>query len=194
MEAYPMTLRNANRLALLLFLLSAGRLDAQQPAAAPAPPARPEDVASVDAILQSLYQVISGPAGQARDWDRMRSLFAPGARLMPVVHPQSGGPATTRILTPEDYITTVGPRLEQMGFFEREIGRVTETFGGVTHAMSAYESKRTAEDAQPFARGINSIQLLNDGTRWWVVSIFWDGERPDNPIPAKYLSGSSRNP
>jgi len=185
-----MTHRRANRLVILAFLLSAAPLAAQQPAASPAPPARPEDVASVDAILQALYDVISGPAGQARDWDRMRSLFAPGARLMPVVRNPADGPATTRILSPDDYITTVGPRLEQMGFFEREIGRVTETFGGVTHAMSAYESKRTAEDAQPFARGINSIQLLNDGTRWWVVSIFWDGERPDNPIPARYLRGS----
>jgi hypothetical protein len=184
MEAVPMTRRTPNRLALLLFLLSTAPAAAQQPAA------RPQDVASVDAILQALYQVISGPAGQPRDWDRMRSLFAPGARLIPVVQGQGGGPATTRILTADEYATTIGPRLEEMGFFEREIGRVTETFGAVTHAMSAYESKRTAEDTEPFARGINSIQLLNDGTRWWVVSIFWDGERPDNPIPAKYLGSS----
>ena len=74
-----------------------------------------------------------------------------------------------------------------MGFFEREIAQTSDTFGGVTHRFSTYDSKRTAQDAQPFARGINSIQLLNDGRRWWVVTIYWDSERPGNPIPQKYL-------
>jgi hypothetical protein len=92
-----------------------------------------------------------------------------------------------RVLTPEDYVNTAGRSLETNGFFEREIGRRTETFGGITHVFSAYDSKRTAADATPFARGINSIQLLNDGKRWWVVTIFWDSERADNPIPAEYL-------
>jgi hypothetical protein len=169
------------------FLAAAPTLVAQAaPAAPPAPAANPADVASVDAILASLYDVISGPAGQKRNWDRMRSLFAPGARLIPTGRREGGG-AQARVLTVEDYITQVGPRLEQSGFFEREIGRVTESFGNIVHAFSAYDSKRTLADPQPFARGINSIQLLKDGGRYWVVSIFWDSERPDNPIPAKYL-------
>jgi hypothetical protein len=90
-------------------------------------------------------------------------------------------------MTVEDYITQIGPRLEESGFFEREIGRTTESFGNIVHAFSTYDSKRTLADPQPFARGINSIQLLNDGTRYWVVSIFWDSERQGNPIPEKYL-------
>ncbi len=157
------------------------------PAQAQAPAANPADVASADAIITALYDVISGPAGKARDWDRFRSLFVPGARLMPVARPQ-GGSTGVRMLTPEEYATNIGPRLEEMGFFETEIGRVSETFGAVTHMMSAYESRRTASEPTPsLGRGINSIQLLNDGTRWWVVSIFWDSERPGQPIPEKYL-------
>jgi heme-degrading monooxygenase HmoA len=92
-----------------------------------------------------------------------------------------------RVITPDEYATQVGPRLESSGFFEHEIARTTDTFGNVTHIFSTYESRRHAEDAQPFARGINSIQLFNDGARWWIVTIYWDSERPDNPIPAKYL-------
>src|SRR5688572_18845337 len=46
----------------------------QSPAAAPIPAANPADVASIDAIVAALYDVISGPAGKKRDWDRMRSL------------------------------------------------------------------------------------------------------------------------
>lgn len=158
---------------------------AAQPAAA-IPAARPSDVASMDAILAALYDVISGPAGQKRDWDRFRSLFAPGARLIPTGKP-AGQPARATALTPDEYVQRASVTLERDGFFEREIGRSVDSFGNITQVFSAYDSRRTLSDAQPFQRGINSIQLLNDGTRWWVMTVYWDAERPDNPIPPKYL-------
>jgi hypothetical protein len=149
--------------------------------------ARAADVASVDAILAALYEVISGPAGQPRDWPRFRSLLVPNARLMPT-RPRAGGGTDVSIWSADDYIRAAGPGLETNGFFEREIHRVTEEFGSVVHAFSTYESRRTANASEtPFARGINSIQLLKDGGRWWVVTIYWQAERPDTPIPAKYL-------
>ena len=152
----------------------------------PTPAPRPEDVASEDAIIAALYGSISGPAGQKRDWVRLRSLFIPEGRLIVARPRRPEGPVPPRVMTVEQYITSSGPALEA-GFFEREISRISETFGGVTHRFSTYESRARAEDPQPFARGINSIQLLNDGARWWVVTVFWDSERPNNPIPAKYL-------
>jgi hypothetical protein len=159
---------------------------AQQPMAAQRPPAAAADVASPDALIAALYDVISGPAGQKRNWDRFRSLFVPGAKLMPTgVRPDST--VSFRILDVDDYALQVGPRLEDSGFFEREITRQWERFGNVAHAFSTYESRRKADDPKPFARGINSIQLLNDGKRWWVVSVYWDSERPTNQIPTKYL-------
>jgi hypothetical protein len=142
-------------------------------------------VASIDAILAAVYDVISGPAGQKRDWDRMRSLFVPGARLIPVV--QSGNGAAARVLSVEDYIARSSPVLEKAGFFERERARRTEAFGHIAQVFSTYESRHNREDRAPFSRGINSFQLLNDGTRWWIVTIFWEAEGPDNPIPAEYL-------
>jgi hypothetical protein len=176
-------------IAVLVLLGSAASPAAARQAQPAPPPARPADVASEDAIIAALYDVISGPAGQTRDWDRFRSLFAPGARLIPTGRAQPEGPARARVMTPDEYATQIGPRLEEMGFFEREIGRTSETFGAVTHLFSAYDSRRTAEETAPLiGRGINSIQLLDDGERWWVVTIFWDSERPDNPIPARYLN------
>jgi hypothetical protein len=161
---------------------------APTPDTLPRPAANPADVGSVDAILKALYDVISGPAGQARDWNRFRSLFVPNARLMPAV-PQQGTPgARVLVWSADDYARRAGAGLERNGFFEREIHRVTEQYGNILHAFSTYESRRTADLAEkPFARGINSIQLLKDGDRWWVVSIFWDSERPGNEIPSKYL-------
>jgi len=172
----------------VLLAAVAGQAGAQQQqTAAQVPAARPSDVASADAIIAALYDVISGPAGQKRDWDRFRSLFVPGARLIPTGKRQDGM-VGHRVMTPEDYVTTSGPVLEQRGFFEREIARTSESYGNITHAFSTYASYNTAQDEKPFDRGINSIQLLNDGKRWWVVSIFWDSERSGTPLPQKYLN------
>ena len=150
------------------------------------PTANPKDVASMDAILNALYDVISGPAGQQRDWNRLRSLFIPGARLIPT-GTRPNGETGARVLDVEDYISQAGPYLEENGFFEREIARRTDSFGSIAQVFSSYDSRHKADDAKPFARGINSIQLTFKDNRWWVVTIFWDAERPDNPIPKKYL-------
>ncbi len=162
--------------------------------AAPTPattqqPAAPADVESIDAIVAALYDVISGDAGVERDWDRFLSLFVPGATLSPVGRPGGGSTYARRVITPGEYAGSIGGSLETNGFHEVEIHRVTEEYGVIAHAFSTYESRRSASDSEPFARGINSIQLMNDGSRWWVVSIFWLGEGPDHPIPAKYLPG-----
>ncbi len=166
---------------------------APAPAAQPAAPAvaqpaaRPADVESIDGIMRAIYDVISGPAGQKRDWDRFRSLMAPGARLIPTGR-RADGTGGMRVWTAEEYIQAAGPSLETNGFFEREIGRKLERYGNVVHLMSAYDSKRTLNDPAPFARGVNSFQLFFDGKRWWVVTIFWEQETPANPIPAALLN------
>ena len=143
----------------------------------------------MDSIIAALYDVISGPAGKKRDWDRMRSLFIPGARLIPS-GPRPGGGYGARVVTVEDYITRSAPLMEAQGFFETEIARKTDTFGNIAHVFSTYDSRHKADDAKPFARGINSIQLLNDGKRWWIVTVFWQGEDEKNPLPEKYLKNN----
>jgi hypothetical protein len=168
-------------------VLALALLGAAPAASAQQPAARPADVATIDGIMHAVYDVISGPAGQQRDWDRFRSLFAPGARLIPTGVDSAGKPRM-RMLTTEEFIRSSGPAFERDGFFEREIGRVQERFGNIVHLFSAYDSKRTAADPQPFARGVNSFQLWWDGSRWWVLTIFWQGETPGTPIPAKYLN------
>jgi len=143
-------------------------------------------VASIDAIITAVYDVISGEAGEARDWDRFHSLFTDGAQLSAVVRTPTGE-VRRAVMTPESYVERSGQVLERNGFVETEIGRVTEEYGLIAHAFSAYESFRSASDEEPFARGINSFQLMNDGERWYVVSIFWQGESADFPLPAEYI-------
>ena len=149
-------------------------------------PADPKDVSSPEALVAAVYDVISGPAGQQRNWDRMRTLFVPDARMI-ATGKRPTGEMIRRVMSVEDYISTSGPYLEKEGFFEKEIGSTKERFGNIVHVFSAYETKKTASDEKPFMRGINSIQLWNDGKRWWVITILWQSENPDTPIPEKYI-------
>ncbi|MFQ5570354.1 MAG: hypothetical protein ACE5G0_11805 [Rhodothermales bacterium] len=150
------------------------------------PPAKPEDVQSVDAIIAATYDVISGAAGEPRDWDRFRSLLAPYARFVPIRRFEDG---THRgvLSTPEQFIEGASAYFAQNGFYETESARTTERYGNLVHAFSTYESRHTPDDEAPWQRGINSFQLIYENDRWWVISIAWQPEWPDLPIPAKYL-------
>jgi hypothetical protein len=142
------------------------------------------DVASLDAIVAAYYDVHSGPRGTPRNWSRFSSLFASEARLTRV-----GGAGADRrpaVMTPDDYRSIVAVDLEK-GVFAREVSRKVDQFGSVAQVFSTYEYRRMATDSTAFARGINSLQLMNDGTRWWITSVSWEEERADNRIPAKYL-------
>jgi hypothetical protein len=149
------------------------------------PPAKPEDVKSVDSLLAALYDVISGPAGE-RDWNRFRSLFIPNARLTSAEKTPEGA-VRVRPSSVEDYVRLGGNYFLKNGFFEKPIVSRVQTFGNVAQVFSSYESRHALGEA-PFARGINSLQMLYDGQRWWVVNILWDEERPDNPLPKEFAA------
>ena len=157
--------------------------------------ANPSDVSSIDAIVTAAYDSISGPAGEKRNWDRERSLYYPGARLIPTARPvtsdewqvTSENKIAPQILDIEGFIARVEPFFKENGFYEKEIARRTEQFGQIAHVWSTYESRHNADDPEPFMRGINSIQLFHDGSRWWIVTIYWQQESLVDPIPAKYV-------
>ncbi|PYI85865.1 MAG: hypothetical protein DMF09_03785 [Verrucomicrobia bacterium] len=126
------------------------------------------DFSSIDAIIAAVYDGISGPAGRKRDWEWERSLFYPGARLIPTSKPDKSGDLAPQMLDLDGFIARVEPYFAENGFYEKEVAR-------------------RVEQPEPFMRGINSIQLFNDGRRWWIVSIYWQQESDVDPIPEKYL-------
>ena len=156
-----------------MLLLAAAAL--ALPAAAQAAPA-PGDLAGIDATMKAVYGVISGPAGQKRDFDKMRALFAPNALLRVI------GPKGVRGGTLEDYIAKSGPVLEKEGFTEKELARRTEVYGNLASVWSSYDG-RTASGSF-HERGINSFQLVKVDGKWLVASILWQEEGKDFPLPA----------
>jgi hypothetical protein len=145
-----------------------------------------EKVKTLDSTIETLYAVISGEKGEARDWELMKFLFHPDAKLIPSGKNKEGI-YKARFMTPDDYIKTSGKWLVDNGFFEKEIHRTVNTFGNITQIFSTYESFYSETDKTPFMRGINSIQLLNDGKRWWIINIYWTQESKENLIPKEYL-------
>ena len=144
---------------------------------------RPEDVSSPEAIVKAMYETISGPAGQ-RNWQRERSLFLPGARLIPIgkrIHGNDG----LQVLTVDEWIDDVSEFFAGNDFWESEITSHVDRFGNMAQVFSTYEA-RDREDGAPIGRGINSIQLLFDEGRWWIVSVMWDNETRENPIPGEF--------
>lgn len=145
------------------------------------------DTVGVDEIIAALYETISHEPGARPDWERMRRIFADGARLIP----PAGRDGVPMRLSLDEFRERVEESIEAQGgskgFREVEVARRTEAFGRVLHAWSTYESRRTTEDELPFARGINSIQMVRTGDGWRIVTVLWDAETPESPIPERYL-------
>lgn len=152
------------------------------------PRPRLEDVATPHATVQAIYDVISGEAGEKRDWNRFRSLFHPNAQMIPTGKDAATGEIRARVVTPDEYINLTGPKLEKGGSHEQEIAYREERYGNIAHIFSTFAARRKASDAEPSMRGINSFQLYNDGKRWWVLNVTWTPEAPDHPIPEIYLT------
>ena len=163
----------------LMLALASGAAVAQAPAN---PNARPDDVASPQAIVQAVYSTISGPLGAPRDWPRLRSLMAPGAVFV-VTRAGADGAVATRVLSVEDYVSAASKTLATTAFYEHGAVGPVWRYAHVATVHSPYESRHAPGEA-PFQRGINTFQLASDGARWRIISIAWEGETPAFPLPA----------
>jgi hypothetical protein len=148
--------------------------------------ANSKDVESTKAIIDAMYESVSGKAGQPRDWNRLRSLCIDEAYSIRTGKLEDGRVAC-KVMRTEEYIEQTESWLLSKGFYEIEVHRVEERFGNIVHVFSTYESRRSPDDPKPFMRGINSIQLLFDGKRWWVMNVMWQHESDEYQLPAKYL-------
>ncbi len=145
--------------------------------------ANPADVSTIDGIVKAFYETISGPKGQPRQWSRDKTLYTPDVRFVGMS--EQGGKIRVGIMNHSQYVNATNDNFVTNGFTEREINRVTRRFGNIAHVFSTYEY--TNDDKTDKGRGVNSIELYWDGTRWWISSASWDDERPNNPIPKEFL-------
>jgi hypothetical protein len=146
------------------------------------------DVSTIDGIIKAFYEVISGPKGKPRQWGRDRTLYAPGVRF--IAMGAANGKVRTTLMDHAQYVNGSDEFFVKEGFTERELNRVTRQFGNIAHVFSTY--KWETADKKESGGGVNSIQLFNDGKRWWISAVSWDEERPDNPIPKEFLGSGKQ--
>jgi len=132
---------------------------------------------SIQALIDELYALISGPGEKPRDWARQRQLFMPGTRMIRTRIDGQGQPQP-EILQLEDY----GENYEQLmggrDFHEIEIRNTIQIFGRVAQVFSVYEAFSDAEHQQRLKRGVNVIQLYRFDAGWKITAMAWDDERP----------------
>lgn len=152
---------------------------------------RIEEFSTPEAVVAALYDVLSGPPEEERerDWTRFRALTLPSARFLLCRWPDAEGQPRPdlREWDIEGFITDAKSAYRTAGFWEQEVRGRTEHFGSVAHRFSSYESRVGSEESEPVGRGINSVQLVRFGKRWWIANVVWDVEGPEQPIPARYL-------
>lgn len=146
--------------------------------------ARADDMAALDRTIHQLYEVISGDVGEARDWVAFRDLFIPGA-VMTVGAPGADGSGLVRTMTPEDYISSNGPLLVEIGFIEQETQRAVYRYGQMATVLTAYEAWRMDRN-EVFLTGVNTVVLMLVEGEWKIASIAWRNG-PSLPIEEAFI-------
>ena len=144
---------------------------------------RPEDVASPDAIIAAMYDALCGPAGK-RNFQRLRSLYFEGARLIPIGN-RIHADGNTHVMSVDEWIEDIRGFFEENAFKIKEIRRHSDRFGNMIQVFSTYEAS-VGEDGSNKTRGIRALQLLHREDRWWIVNVMWDNETRNNPIPGEF--------
>jgi hypothetical protein len=147
---------------------------------------RPEDVSTIDGVIKAYYEVVSGPAGQPRQWDRDATLYIPNVRFV-IIREDATGKTTAESMTHQEFVDSSEASIGAKAFYEREIHRVTQRAGNIAHVFSTAE--RTSSPDGPVAgRGIDSIELFWDGKRWWITGAnLWDINTTKHPLPPEFL-------
>ena len=152
-------------------------------AAAPIDPQA--DVRSLDSLLKAFYESLTFPEESGPSWDRFRYLFA--SATVPMIRTTPGAILVTDL---NGFLDNFALRIKSgalQSFIEEETFRTTQAFGNIAQVFSTYRKGMNTSDPQKFARGINSLQVFFKDGRWWIASLMWQDETPDNPIPQEYL-------
>lgn len=147
---------------------------------------RVDDVSSIDGMIKAYYEVVSGPAGQPRDWGRDATLYIPGIRFV-MISKNKSGKTTSQSMSHQEFVDGGDASMVAKGFYEHEIHRITHRAGDVAHVLST--SEHTAAPNGPSqGRSVDSLDLYWDGSRWWIASAtIWEVGTGDS-LPSEFLS------
>lgn len=139
-----------------------------------------EDVSTISGLINATYDVVSGLKGEIRQWERDASLHHPKA-----IYSYKNSDGSQLTISVSDFHKETEELVMETDFIEYEINREVKVFGNIAHVWSTYETKFEV-DGPVERRGINSIQLIYENDRWWIISWVFDKETEENRIPKSF--------
>jgi len=143
---------------------------------------------SIDTITSVLLEIVSGKAGEKRDWSRFENLFKPYAILTTVS--LKGKQYMAKNYSVKEFIDIANMNSLKTDFTESEFSEKIVVFGNIAHVFQVYVSNTGASGQN--IRGVNSYQLVFDQERWWIVSVTWQVETEKFRIPPELLGTDKR--
>lgn len=143
-------------------------------------------VKSIDSIVSSIYEVVSGKKGEERDWKLHKTIFHPEARIISTYR-NNEGEYEISFLSVDEYMKKYRSYFKGITLFEKDSNREIEINNNMAHVFSTFESYKNQNDSIPFKIGTASIQLYNDGERWYVLNMYYKNESKEDKVPSKYL-------
>ena len=139
---------------------------------------------NIEDLVKELYSAISFSNASEVDLDRFKMLFKPDARFIYF------SKNSVEQLKLETFVIRLKEQIDKgniKSFYEYELTKTIDKFGKIANVFSTYEAKELPESFKVIQKGINSIQLIFDKERWWIISLMWYNEDSKYEIPEKYL-------
>ena len=143
------------------------------------------NVHTIDSIVSSIYQVVSGAKGEARDWALHKTIFHPEGQIISN-YVNEKGEYQVLFLSVDEYMEKYKDYFKNMNLYEKDSNRVIEINNNMAHVFSTFESYKSPHDSIPYKIGTASIQLYNDGNRWYVLNMYYKNETKKDKVPKKY--------
>ncbi len=152
-------------------------------------PVNQSDQALIDQTITKVFEAICFEPGQPPNMPQLRDYFTEPGLLIDYNQEEP------LILKVDDFIAHFNqqwqagniPSLE-----DREIHQETHIYGRVAHRFSFYEARFNKSDEQPFAQGVNSIQLIKIGDQWRVTSMAWNDDNRGYGFFQKIVGDSNK--
>lgn len=136
------------------------------------PPEKEQDFSTLDSVIGAMYEAVSGPE-RGIDMALQRQVFSPDARLIRMGLGEDGKP-WRKTMTINEYVEDAGEYLQSTDFYEYETGQQVVLCPPFAHVLSEYEAKGDPDSDDLILSGVNSIQCLHDGQRWWIYQLTWN--------------------
>lgn len=131
-----------------------------------------QSLESLDDLITAMYRSVSGPKG-GLDMEMERRIFTPDARLIRTGLDEDGKP-WRKVMSLEDFEEDTRDFLASTDFYEYETARTVIDCRPFAYVLSEYEARTDLDSDELFLSGVNSIQCLFDGTRWWIHTMMWN--------------------